>query len=640
MSVRLHPVPLTEASLTDTFWAPRQETTRRVTLPIELKHLRDTGSIDAFRLDWRPGEPNPPHVFWDSDVAKWVEAAAYSLATHPDPALAADLADVVRLIAGAQQPDGYLNVHFTVVEPEKRWTNLRDRHELYCAGHLMEAAVAHEQATGDDTLLDALCRYADYIATVFGRGESRKRGYPGHEEVELALVRLYRHTGEARYLDLARYFVEERGRQPHYYDQEAQARGEDPALWHGRDYRYLQAHLPVLQQDTAEGHAVRAMYLYSGMVDVATETGDEALLEAARRLWANVTRRRMYVTGGIGSASQGERFTWDYHLPNYSAYTETCAAIGLVFWAHRLLQVEPRGDYADVMERALYNGVLSGISLAGDRFFYVNPLAVDYHAYRDEVDRYGRSSVVPERQDWFGCACCPPNIARLLTSLGGYAYSTAADALYVHLYIGGGVTASVGDTEVTLSIKTDYPWGEQVRLTVRPERPAEFDLAVRLPGWCRAPKLAVNGAPLPVAEVSRDGYAHLRRTWKAGDVVELMLPMPVERVYAHPEVREDAGRVALQRGPLVYCLEEVDNGANLEAVRLPRDVDLRVEWRPNLLGGVVVLGGEGWRLDRSAWGDDLFRARRPVESSVELTAVPYYAWANRDPGDMLVWIRE
>ena len=261
MSTCLHPVPLTQVTLSDTFWAPRQEATRSVTLPIEIKHLRDTGRIDAFRLDWRPGMPDPPHVFWDSDVAKWVEAAAYSLATHPDPALAADLAEVIALIAGAQQPDGYLNVHFTVVEPEKRWTNLRDWHELYCAGHLIEAAVAHQQATGDNTLLAALSRYADYIGQEFGHGEGQKRGYPGHEELELALVKLYRHTGERRYLDLAQYFVDERGRQPHYYDQEAQARGDDPAAWHGRDYRYLQAHLPVREQDTAEGHAVRAMYL-------------------------------------------------------------------------------------------------------------------------------------------------------------------------------------------------------------------------------------------------------------------------------------------------------------------------------------------------------------------------------------------
>ncbi len=316
MSTPLQPLPLTSVTLADSFWAPRQETTRRVTLPIELKHLRDTGRIGAFRLDWRPGQPNPPHVFWDSDVAKWVEAAAYCVATHPDAALAADLDEVAKLIAGAQQPDGYLNVHFTVVEPEKRWSNLRDWHELYCAGHLIEAAVAHQEATGDDTLLAALRRYADYIGRVFGRGEGQKRGYPGHEEIELALVRLYRHTGERRYLELAQYFVEERGRQPHYYDQEARDRGDGPAEWHGRNYRLLQAHLPVREQDTAEGHAVRAMYLYSGMVDVAAETGDQSLLEAARRLWRNVTERRMYVTGGIGSTSQGERFTWDYHLPN------------------------------------------------------------------------------------------------------------------------------------------------------------------------------------------------------------------------------------------------------------------------------------------------------------------------------------
>ena len=640
MSTCLHPVPLTQVTLSDTFWAPRQEATRSVTLPIEIKHLRDTGRIDAFRLDWRPGMPDPPHVFWDSDVAKWVEAAAYSLATHPDPALAADLAEVIALIAGAQQPDGYLNVHFTVVEPEKRWTNLRDWHELYCAGHLIEAALAHQEATGDNTLLAALSRYADYIGQEFGHGEGQKRGYPGHEELELALVKLYRHTGERRYLDLAQYFVDERGRQPHYYDQEAQARGDDPAAWHGRDYRYLQAHLPVREQDTAEGHAVRAMYLYSGMVDVAAETGDESLLEAARRLWRNVTQRRMYVTGGIGSASQGERFTWDYHLPNYCAYTETCAAIGLVFWAQRLLQVEPRAEYADVMERALYNGVLSGISLAGDRFFYVNPLGLDYHAYRDEMDRYGRSSVVPERQDWFGCACCPPNIARLLTSLGNYAYSTSEDGLFVHLHIAGTAQAEFSGQRVRLQVDTDYPWGEDVTITVQPEAEAEFALALRLPGWCRQPRVTVNGEMVSLEDIIRDGYAYLRRAWRAGDTVRLTLPMPVERIYAHPEVREDAGRVALQRGPLVYCLEEADNGANLEAVRLPREAEIRPEWRPDLLGGVMVLRGMGRRQEANAGSNDLYLSNPPAEAPVSLMAVPYYAWANRVPGDMLVWIRE
>jgi DUF1680 family protein len=640
MNPPLRPVPLGNVALTDTFWAPRQETTRRVTLPIELQHCRQTGRIDAFRLSWRPGEPNPPHIFWDSDVAKWVEAAAYSLLTHPDPDLEKDLNEVAELIASAQQPDGYLNVHFTIVEPEKRWANLRDWHELYCAGHLIEAAVAHRQATGSDTLFQALRRYADYINSVFGPEEGQKRGYPGHEELELALVKLYRETGEPRYLNLARFFIEERGQQPHYYDLEAQARGDSRPAWFGRDYRYLQAHLPVREQETAEGHAVRAVYLYSGMTDVAAETGDESLLQAVRRLWDNVTQRRMYVTGGIGSAHEGERFTWDYHLPNYTAYSETCAAIGLVFWAHRMLAVEPKGEYADVMERALYNGVLSGISLSGDRFFYVNPLALDYAAYQQEMGVFGKSAVVPERQEWFGCACCPPNIARLLTSLGQYVYSQEEDALYVHLYVGGRAEARLGDTPVTLTQDTGYPWREQVRLALELEGETEFTLALRLPGWCREPELLVNGEAIATHEVAKDGYAHLRRTWRNGDVVELTLPMPVERVYAHPEVRENAGRVALQRGPIVYCLEQADNGPNLEDVRLPRESEVRAYWEPDLLGGVMTIRAEGRRRAQSGWDGRLYRSAPPAEMPVEIVAVPYYAWANREPGDMLVWIRE
>ncbi len=640
MNSPLRSVPLCHVTISDAFWSPRQEAIRTVTLPAEYRQLADTGRLGAFRLQWRPGDPDPPHIFWDSDVAKWIEAAAYSLATDPDPALERQVDEVVDLIASAQQPDGYLNVHFTVVEPEKRWANLRDWHELYCAGHLMEAAVAYQQATGKGTLLAALSRYADYIASVFGPEAGQKRGYPGHEEIELALVKLYRQTGEERYLSLARFFVDERGRQPHYYDQEAQARGDDHGTWHGRDYRYNQSHLPAREQETAEGHAVRAMYLYSGMADVAAETGDESLMAACRRLWANVTERRMYVTGGIGSSPEGERFTWDYHLPNHTAYTETCAAIGLVYFAQRMLNLEPKGEYADVLERALYNGVLSGISLSGDRFFYVNPLAVDYQAHFHEMDLFGRSAVVPERREWFGCACCPPNIARLLSSLGEYVYSRGDDEIYLHLYIDGQADLDLYGLPVGLVQETAYPWEERVRITVQPEREAEFALALRLPGWCRGPSLAVNGEPVAVGEVAREGYAYLRRVWRVGDVIELDLPMPVERVYAHPEVRADAGRVALRRGPLVYCLEQADNGPNLEDMRLPPGAGLRVEWEPDRLGGVMVIRGEGRRRDRAGWEGVLYHTDGNAEVPVPLTAVPYYAWANRGPGDMLVWVRE
>jgi len=639
---RLKPLSLQNVAIADPFWTPRLETNRAVTLPIEYEQLQVTGRIDAWRLKWKPGDSDPPHHFWDSDAAKWIEAAGYSLAVHPDPDLQAQVDAVIDLIAAAQQPDGYLNIHFTVVEPENRWRNLRDMHELYCAGHLIEAAVVYYQGTGNRTLLDVLCRYADYIASVFGPEPGQKRGYPGHEEIELALVKLYRATGERRYLNLARFFIDERGQQPHYYDIEARERGEDPGAWRLGRYDYNQSHRPVREQEAAEGHAVRAMYLFSGMADVAAETGDETLLAACRRLWENVTTRRMYVTGGVGSAATGERFTYDYDLPNDLAYAETCAAIGLVFWAHRMAQLEADARYADVMERALYNGVLSGVSLDGKRFFYANPLEVDPVAMEGRSDLYRSSVVTPERQEWFGCACCPPNLARLLASLGGYAYSVDEEArsAYVHLYMGGRASLSFGGHPLELEQTTRYPWEGEVRIAVRTEGEMPFALAVRVPGWCRGASLAVNERPLDVSSILRRGYAWIERTWREGDVVTLRLPMPVERIEAHPAVHDDAGRVALQRGPMVYCLEQADNGPHLRDLALPRDARLEATYDADLLGGVVVIRGQGRRRDITAWRGHLYRPAGSATRSLTVTAIPYYAWANRGPGEMLVWIRE
>lgn len=635
----LNPVPLQNVHLEGGFWGPRQEINRTVTLPIEYQQCKETGRIDVVKLSWKPGDPNPPHPFWDSDLAKWIEAVGYSLSLHPDPALEELVDAVIDDMAAAQQPDGYLNSYFTLVEPQNRWANLRDMHELYCAGHLIEGAIAYYLATGKRKLLDVMCRYADYIATVFGPGDGQKRGYPGHEELELALVKLYRVTGEERYLDLARFFIDERGTQPHYFDIEARERGDDPTAWnHGR-YEYNQSHLPVREQTTAKGHAVRAMYLYSGMADVAAETGDETLLAACERLWDNVTTRRMYITGGIGSASHGERFTYDYDLPNDTAYAETCAAIGLVFWAHRMVQLTGEARYADALERALYNGVLSGISLDGKRFFYANPLEVDPQAYTYRADIFGRSALTAERQEWFGCACCPPNIARLLASLGDYVYSSGSGALYLHLYAAGKADLEIDGRPVTVRQETNYPWDGEIRIVVAPEAEQSFALCLRIPAWARSAEVRVNGQTVDIAPRMDRGYARIERVWHNGDVVELSLPMPVERIEAHPAVRVNAGRVALQRGPLVYCLEEVDNGANLPDIVLPKDASLNTEYDENLLGGIVVIKAEGLRRPTDNWTNALYR---PVESDavpVSLTAVPYYAWGNRGPGEMLVWIR-
>ena len=643
--LEMTPVPLQAVSIGDGFLGRRVEVNRRVTLPIEYEQLKNTGRIDAWKLDWEEGQPNEPHIFWDSDVAKWIEAVAYSLVEQPDQDLPEKVDRVIDMIERAQQPDGYLNIHFTVVEPEKRWANLRDWHELYCAGHLMEAAVAYYQATGKRKLLDITCRYADYIDLVFGPAEGQKRGYPGHQEIELALVRLYRVTGEERYLNLARFFLDERGQQPHYYDLEAARRDEDPDNWRSKldeNHTYNQAHLPVREQSEAVGHAVRACYMYAGMADVAAETGDETLVAACRRLWQNVTERRMYITGGIGSTHRNEGFTFDYDLPNEMAYAETCAAIALIFWAHRMLHVDLNGRYADVMERALYNGVLSGISLDGRRFFYANPLAAHRgvnplpHACRDipGADFHHR------RSEWFGCACCPPNIARLLASLGQYAYSRNTQEVYVHLFIPSSVDLELDGHTVQIAQETGYPWDGAVRFRIESREVASFTLALRIPGWCRGAELAVNGEAVAVDPLVDRGYVRIDRQWHPGDRVELSMAMPVVQVEANPHVRQNVGCIALQRGPVVYCLEEVDNGPDLANVVLPRDAEPSCAFEDKLLGGVPVITGEALRRNPKGGDGALYRPARPVQMErFTFRAIPYCLWANREPGEMRVWIR-
>ena len=632
---QIAPVALSQVRLTDGFWAERTRINREVTLPIEYEHCKKTGRIDAWRLQWKKGAPNPPHKFWDSDVAKWIEAAAYSLTTHPDENLEALADGVIELISKAQQPDGYLNVHFTVVEPEKRWSNLRQDHELYCAGHLMEAAVAYYRATGKRKLLEVLCRYADLIDKTFGPRAGQKRGYPGHEEIELALVKLHRATGEERYLRLSKFFIDQRGTQPHYFDLEAarQTQHATPPHWRPGAHDYNQAHMPVREQKTAEGHAVRACYLYAAMADVAIETGDRELLMACRRIWRNIVERRMYIHGGVGSSRFGERFTLDYDLPNEDAYAETCAAIALVFFAHRMLQADPDAQYADVIEQALYNGIISGVSYDGTKFFYDNLLAVhpDYYKFSGQK--------APWRQEWFGCACCPPNLARLLASLGGYVYSEGKNVVWVHLYASSRAELVVGQHRVVLEQKTGYPWKEKIRIRVRPDSPLPFTLAVRIPGWCRKASVTINSKPLALGNVTKKGYAHIKRKWQKGDTVELTLPMPVERIEAHPKVRHDAGRVALQRGPVLYCLEEVDNGKNLNAIVLPRDAAVRARVDRALFGGVPVLAANALRRDARNWGRDLYRPFGSTKMcKTAIKAIPYFLWANRGLGEMLVWI--
>jgi DUF1680 family protein len=616
-------VPFTRVQLNDEFWAPRIAVNRNQTLRAQYAHLIETGRIDALKLEWKPGAEPVPHIFWESDTAKWIEAASYSLASHPDDELAAMVDHVIALLEQAQGDDGYLNVYYTVVKPGKRWTNLRDNHELYCAGHLIEAGVAHAQATGSDRLLNVVRRYADYIATVFGRDAGKKRGYCGHEEIELALVKLYRQTGDSKYLNLARYFVDERGQSPYYFDIEARERGDDPASYWAKTYDYCQAQHPVRELSRVAGHAVRAMYLYSGVADIVAETGDPELLAASERLWKHLCGANMYITGGIGPSSHNEGFSTDYDLPNLTAYAETCAAIGLVFWNHRLLHIDLDGRFADIVERALYNGTISGVSLDGKKFFYENPLASDGTHHR---------------QDWFGCACCPPNLARLLASVGEYVYSESELGLAVNLYVQGtGQAVVAGDVALGIKQTTRYPWDGSVRIELTPSHAAEFELRLRIPGWCRSHVIAVNGKRADA--VVESGYAVVKRTWDEGDVIDLTLDMPVERVVANPGVKADQGRVAIARGPVVYCVESADNPSGASNIELPNDAEFSTSFEPGLLGGVAVIEAPGLASDPATWGDTLYQASQAaMRKAVTIRAVPYFAWDNREPGEMAVWL--
>lgn len=602
----LEPVPFSQVVIRDEFWRPRQEVNATATLRHVFEQCESTGRIENLRRAAR-GETGEDkfegYFFNDSDVYKAIEGAAYILAARPDPELDRALDELIGVIAAAQRPDGYLNSYFTVAKPGERWTNLKDMHELYCAGHLIEAAVAHHAATGKRTLLDVAVRLADHIDATFGPG--KRRDVCGHEEIEIALVRLAEATGEERYERLAGFFLEERGH----------ANGRK---LYGEHY---QDHLPVREHAVAVGHAVRAMYLYSAMADAARRTGDAGFVAAMERVWEDLTTKKMYVTGGIGSSSHNEGFTVAYDLPNDTAYAETCAGIGLVYWSHRLGLLHADASYIDVMERALYNGVASGVSLDGTAFFYVNPLG---------------SRGDKRRQEWFACACCPPNILRLLASLGGSIYATGENSLCVNLYVQSDAEAAVGPVEVGVRQRTRYPWDGKVRIDLTPERPAAFELMLRVPGWCRGePTFFLNGEPIAV-RIER-GYAKIRREWKAGDAVEFDLPMPVERVESHPGVKFNAGRTALQRGPIVYCLEGADNKGRVRHLSLPRGAELVPEHRPDLLGGVTVLRGEALAAEEG-WEGALYRTA--AGSGVPITAVPYCVWANREPGEMVVWIPE
>lgn len=547
-------------------------------------------------------------------------------------------------MAAAQCDDGYLNTYFTAKAPQERWSNLAECHELYCAGHLIEAGVAFFQATGKRRLLDVVCCLADHIDSTFGPGENQLHGYPGHPEIELALMRLYEVTEQPRYMTLASYFIGQRGTQPHFYDEEYEKRGQT-SYWHTygpawmvKDKAYSQAHLPISQQQTAIGHAVRFVYLMTGVAHLARLSNDEGKRQDCLRLWKNMAQRQLYITGGIGSQSSGESFSSDYDLPNDSVYAESCASIGLMMFARRMLEMEADSQYADVMERALYNTVLGGMALDGKHFFYVNPLEVHPKSLKFN---HIYDHVKPIRQRWFGCACCPPNIARVLTSLGHYIYTPRADALYINMYVGNSMEIPVGNGALKLRIGGNYPWQEQVKIAIDSVQPVRHTLALRLPDWCPEAKVTLNG--LEVEQDIRKGYLHIRRTWQEGDTITLTLPMPVRRVYGNPLARHVAGKVAIQRGPLVYCLEQADNGEELHNLWLPKESEFRVFEGKGLFAHKMLIQAEGEKQSapdaqhQALWHYDNAPSSRQPQT---LTFIPWFSWANRGEGEMRIWVNE
>ena len=629
----VQPVPFTAVRLTDEFWAPRIETNRRETIPFAFQQCELTRRVGNFLRAAKvlAGEPledrKPPgYPFDDTDVYKVIEGASYTLSVTPDPKLEQYIDGLIATIAAAQEKDGYLYTTRTIdpANPhpwagKARWELERDdSHELYNLGHLFEAAAAHYQATGKRTLLEVALAGADLLDRTFGPG--KRSIWPGHQITEMGLVRLYRITGEQRYLRLAKFLLDERRPRP----------GEKT---HPLGLTYNQAHQPVVEQSEPVGHAVRAMYMYSGMADVAALTGDPAYVKAMDRIWTSTVGQKLYITGGIGATGRGEAFGGPYELPNMTAYNETCASIGMDYWNHRLFLLHGEAKYIDVMERTLYNGLISGVSLDGKTFFYPNPL---------------ESNGQHERSPWFGVACCPGNITRFLASVPGYVYARQGDSIYVNLYAEG--TADIeteGGRTVRLAQKTRYPWDGGIRLTVTPDTERTFAIKLRIPGWARgeavpsdlyrfaAPSdeqvtVSVNGDPVRV--VLDRGYVTLDRHWKAGDTVALTLQMPVRRIVAHERVEADRGRMALQRGPIVYAAEWVDNpGGKVRNIVLSPEAPLQTAYRADLLNGVQVVTARAAGLAYDAEG-------RVTRREQDFMAIPYATWANRGPGQMAVWL--
>ena len=610
-------VNFSQIKITDKFWNSRINAVTNVSIPVCIDQTEvKTGRIRNFeKVAAKKGEKHEGIYYDDSDVYKALEAIAYSLSNHPDPLLEKKAEEWIDKIAAAQLPDGYLNTYYTLVDISKRWTDM-DKHEDYCAGHLIEAAIAYFNATGKRKLLDVAIRFANHIDSTF-RLQNR-HWVSGHQGIELALVKLYKTTGNKNYLDLSDWYLEQRGHG--YFDRKLGSKD------------YCQNRLPLREETEISGHAVRAMYLFTGAADVAAAKNDTGYLKAIKKIWEDVVYRNMYITGGIGSSGRNEGFTVDYDLPNEAAYCETCASVGMVFWNQRMNLLTGESKYVDILERSLYNGALDGLSLKGDLFFYENPLA--------SVGDLSRS-------EWFGTACCPSNIARLVESVGNYIYAKSNEAVWVNLFVGSTASLIIKDQKVELKQLTNYPWEGNVSISVNPEKPTEFDLLVRIPGWANNQpvpgdtyryltnssekfSIAVNG--IPAIYKIANGYAVINKNWKKGDVVELNLPMPVRRIVAIEKVKDDQSRVALQRGPLVYCFEHPDNEGKVMDIVLPDKAIFKTAFKATLLDGIVSIQTQAPVAKISAGGLTVNSVNRIV------TAIPFYSWANRGKGQMQIWV--
>jgi DUF1680 family protein len=634
----IQPIPFTSVKLSDQFWTPRIETNRTVTIPASFARCESTGRVKNFVMAAEhKGKFCTAYPFDDTDIYKTIEGASYSLAEHPDPKLSAYLDSLITIVGKAQEPDGYLYTARSIdpIHPQawagpERWINeQKSSHELYNSGHMFEAAVAHYMATGKRNFLNIAIKNADLLVHTFGPGKLHVA--PGHEIVEMGLVRLYRITGKKDYLDLAKFFIDERGKKQY----NAKSKNE----W--ENGMYFQDDKPVVQQDEAEGHAVRAMYLYSGMADVAALTGDTAYLAAIDRIWNNMVGKKMYVQGSIGAVGDGERFGDNYELPNATAYNETCAAIGSVFWNQRMFLLHGDSKYIDVMEKTLYNGLISGVGLDGKSFFYTNAMQIK--------NSFTHPDIEPERSGWFTCSCCPTNVVRLIPSIPGYIYAEKGNAVYVNLFISGTGNLTVNNQAVKIIQQNNYPWDGGLLFTIVPAKAMEMDLKIRIPGWAQNEaipsdlysyekrsaqqvEIKVNG--MPVNYKIEKGYAVLGRKWKKNDRVEVNMPMDVRRVIANNKIGEDNGKIALQRGPIMYCAEWKDNNGMASNIIIPKGVVFKPEFEAGLLNGVTVLKAEVKSINVDVLGQNV------STQNTTLTAIPYYSWANRGKGEMTVWFPE